>query len=66
MPLKQGYSKKAIGANLKAEAKSGKKKTQAIAIALSTARRAAKKKGVSLDKIKGLSPLKKKKKGPEK
>lgn len=60
MPLKQGFSKKSVGANIKTEMSSGKKKPQAIAIALSTARRSAKKRGIPLDKIKGVKPLKKK------
>ncbi len=38
MPLKPG--KKNIGANIKKEMKSGKKKSQSIAIALSVARKA--------------------------
>lgn len=53
MPLKKGFSKKTIGANIAAEMKTRPKK-QAVAIGLSVARRAAKKKGVPLSKIKGL------------
>lgn len=45
MPLKKGYSKKSIGHNVKAEIKAGRPRKQAIAIALSTARTAAKKAG---------------------
>jgi len=45
MPLKKGYSGKTIGKNIKAEMKAGKPKKQATAIALSTARTAAKKAG---------------------
>lgn len=45
MPLKKGYSKKSIGANIGAEMKAGKPQKQAIAIALNTARTAAKKAG---------------------
>ena len=45
MPLKKGYSRKAIGANIKAEQKAGKGKKQALAIALNTAKEAAKKAG---------------------
>lgn len=37
MPLKPGTSKSVIGQNIKAEIKSGKKPSQAIAIALKTA-----------------------------
>jgi hypothetical protein len=44
-PLKKGYSKKSISVNIRTEIKSGKPKRQAIAIALETARRAAKKAG---------------------
>ena len=40
MPLKQGYSRKTISQNIRAERRAGKPRKQAIAIALSTARKA--------------------------
>lgn len=43
MPLKKGYSKKSISANIKTEIEHGKDKDQAIAIALSVAEKAKKK-----------------------
>lgn len=48
MPLAKGYSRKAIGRNVAAELRAGRPGKQAIAIALSTARRAAKKAGKRL------------------
>lgn len=42
MPLKRGYGKSAIGANISRLRKEGKKPAQAVAIALSVADRAAK------------------------
>lgn len=44
MPLIKGYTKKSISKNIKKEIKAGKKKTQAIAIALSVAKAAKGKK----------------------
>ena len=44
MPLKQGSSRKTISRNIKAEIAAGKPQKQAIAIALSTARRSKRKK----------------------
>lgn len=45
MPLTKGYSKKAIGKNIGTELKKGRPRKQAVAIALSVAREAAKKAG---------------------
>lgn len=45
MPLKSGYSKATVSANIATEIKSGRDPKQAAAIAYSTARESAKKKG---------------------
>jgi hypothetical protein len=43
MPLIKGYSKKSIEKNIKREIRAGKKRSQAVAIALDVARKAKKK-----------------------
>jgi len=62
MPLVKGFGQKTIGKNIGREMRAGKPKKQAVAIGLDVARRAAKKKGVPLSKVKGLKGAPKKKK----
>jgi hypothetical protein len=44
MPLKKGYSKKSIGKNIATSLKEGKSHAQSIAIALSVAKKAKRRK----------------------
>jgi len=43
MPLKKGFTRDSIGANIKREERRGKPKKQAVAIALNVARKAKRK-----------------------
>jgi len=42
MPLKEGYSRKSVGENIRTEIKRGRPQKQAVAIALNVARQARK------------------------
>jgi hypothetical protein len=52
MPLKKGYSPQAISKNISTEMHAGKPQKQAIAIALSTARKVKADAGKSMGKLK--------------
>lgn len=43
MPLKEGYGKKTISSNIRAERKAGRPQKQAVAIAMNMAKKAKKK-----------------------
>ena len=45
MPMSKGYSKKSVSSNIKREMKAGKPQKQAVALALSVAKKAKKKAG---------------------
>jgi hypothetical protein len=47
MPLIKGYSAKSVSTNIKTEMKHGKSKKQAVAIALSVARKAKQKRKIT-------------------
>ena len=47
MPLKKGYSSKSVSANIRTEMAAGRSQKQSVAIALSVADKAKKRKGKS-------------------
>lgn len=60
MPLINGYSQSSISKNIASEMKAGKSRSQAVAIAMDIARKAAKKAGKPFKSPKAKTQIKKK------
>ena len=52
MPLKMGYSRKTVSENIRRERAAGRPQKQAVAIAMSVARKSAKRTGIRLKRKK--------------